>query len=75
MPDFETEIAEVLSPTNPLGIKAGGEGGTTPALAVIVNSVVDALRAYGVEDMSMPVTPHKIWQAIHGAKAKQGDTE
>ena len=24
-----TEIAEVLSPTNPLGIKAGGEGGTT----------------------------------------------
>ena len=75
LPDFETEIAEVLSPTNPLGIKAGGEGGTTPALAVIVNSVVDALRPYGVEDMSMPVTPHKIWQAIHGAKAKQGDTE
>ena len=75
LPDFETEIAEVLSPTNPLGIKAGGEGGTTPALAVIVNSVVDALRPYGVEDMSMPVTPLKIWQAIHGAKAKQGDTK
>ncbi len=32
LPSFRTEIVEVLSPTNPLGIKAGGEGGTTPAL-------------------------------------------
>ena len=30
LPSFTTEIVEVLSPTNPLGIKAGGEGGTTP---------------------------------------------
>ena len=36
LPSFRTEIVEVLSPTNPLGIKAGGEGGTTPALAVVV---------------------------------------
>ncbi|MGC2123508.1 MAG: xanthine dehydrogenase family protein molybdopterin-binding subunit, partial [Xanthobacteraceae bacterium] len=28
LPHFDTGIAEVLSPTNPLGIKAGGEGGT-----------------------------------------------
>ncbi len=28
---FATEIVEVLSPTNPFGIKAGGEGGCTPA--------------------------------------------
>ena len=39
-----TEIAEVLSPTNPLGIKAGGEGGTTAAPAVIISAIVDALR-------------------------------
>src|SRR5215831_10047990 len=31
MPSFRVEIAEVLSPTNPLGIKAGGEVGTTGA--------------------------------------------
>ena len=35
----------MLSPTNPLGIKAGGEGGTTPALAVVINAIVDALKA------------------------------
>ena len=29
VPSFTCEISEVLSPTNPLGIKAGGEGGTT----------------------------------------------
>src|SRR3982074_3336462 len=33
LPSFRTEIAQVLSPTNPLGIKAGGEGRTTAAPA------------------------------------------
>ena len=65
MPSFDAEIAEVLSPTNPLGIKAGGEGGTTPALATLVNAVVDALSPYGVEHIDMPVTPLAIWRAIH----------
>jgi len=65
MPAFDAEIAEVLSPTNPLGIKAGGEGGTTPALATLVNAVVDALSPYGVEHIDMPVTPLAIWRAIH----------
>jgi carbon-monoxide dehydrogenase large subunit len=69
LPSFKTEIVEVLSPTNPLGIKAGGEGGTTPALAVIVSGVLDALKDYGVHDMKMPATPFTVWQAIQEAKA------
>jgi carbon-monoxide dehydrogenase large subunit len=69
LPSFKTEIVEVLSPTNPLGIKAGGEGGTTPALAVIVSAMVDALRDYGIRDIQMPATPYTIWQAIQDAKA------
>jgi len=68
LPSLHTEIVEVLSPTNPLGIKAGGEGGTTPALAVIVNAVVDALRTYGICDLAMPVTPFSVWQAIEAAQ-------
>ena len=67
-PMFLTQLNEVPSPTNPLGIKAGGEGGTTGALAAVVNAVVDALQAYGVWDLQMPITPHKIWQAIHQTK-------
>jgi carbon-monoxide dehydrogenase large subunit len=69
MPFFKSEIVEVLSPTNPLGIKAGGEGGTTPALSVIVNALVDALGDYGITDLQIPVTPHAIWKAIQNAKS------
>jgi len=67
-PNFVTELNEVPSPTNPLGVKAGGEGGTTPAPAVILNAVVDALRPLGIDDMKMPVTPLKVWQAMQDAK-------
>ncbi len=69
-PFFKSEIVEVLSPTNPLGIKAGGEGGTTPALAVIVNAVCHALRDYGVHDIKMPLTSYRVWQAIQDAKVQ-----
>ncbi|HSR71502.1 MAG TPA: xanthine dehydrogenase family protein molybdopterin-binding subunit [Kiloniellales bacterium] len=71
LPSIRTEIVEVLSPTNPLGIKAGGEGGTTPAPAVIVNALVDALRPYGITDLAMPATPFAIWAAIENAGKRQ----
>ncbi len=70
LPSFATEIVEVLSPTNPLGIKAGGEGGTTPAPAVVINAIVDALRPYGIRDITMPATPFAIWQAIATANSR-----
>jgi carbon-monoxide dehydrogenase large subunit len=69
-PMFQTEIMEVLSPTNPLGIKAGGEGGTTPAPAVIVSAFVDALKPYGIDHITLPVTPFTVWKAIRDAEAR-----
>ena len=57
------------SPRNPLGIRGGGEGGTTPALAVVVNAIVDALSHLGVRHMEMPATPERVWRAIRDAKA------
>jgi carbon-monoxide dehydrogenase large subunit len=68
-PSFRTALNEVPSPTNPLGVKAGGEGGTTPAPAVIVNAAVDALSEFGIRDLKMPLTPLALWQAMRGAKA------
>jgi len=67
-PAFDTALNEVPSPTNPLGVKAGGEGGTTPAPAVIINAIVDALSPLGVRDITMPATPFNIWTAIQKAK-------
>jgi carbon-monoxide dehydrogenase large subunit len=66
LPFYKTEISEVPSTTHPLGIRPAGEGGTTPALAVVVNAVVDALSEFGVTHMEMPVTPERVWRAIHG---------
>jgi carbon-monoxide dehydrogenase large subunit len=72
VPPFATEIAEVLSPTNPLGIKAGGEGGTTAAPAVVISAIVDALRDYGVRDIKMPATPYTVWKAMQDGKSRAG---
>ena len=58
----------MLSPTNPLGIKAGGEGATTAAPAAVVSGILDALRGTGVRDIQMPATPYTIWSAIQNAK-------
>ena len=71
LPSFKVEIAEVLSPTNPFGIKAGGEGGTTAAPAAVVSAIVDALRDYGIRDIKMPATPYAIWTAIQAARRRQ----
>ena len=68
LPRFRTEIVEVLSPTNALGIKAGGEGGTTPAPAAVANAIVDALAEFGVRDIPLPATPQAIWRLIHAAR-------
>ena len=69
LPSFTTEIVEVFSPTNPLGIKAGGEGGTTGAPAAIVSALVDALKPYGILNLDMPATPYRIWQAIQQTRS------
>src|SRR5262249_44619098 len=69
LPFLATAISEVPSPTHRLGIRGGGEGGTTPALAVIVNAIVDALGDYGVEHLEMPVTSERIWRAIEAGKS------
>jgi len=68
-PSFATALNEVPSPTNPLGVKAGGEGGTTPAPAVIVNAAIDALSELGVRDLTMPLTSLRLWHALRDAPA------
>jgi len=70
LPAFATEISEVPSTSNPLGLRGGGEGGATPALAAVVNAVVDALAELGVEHIEIPVTPERVWEAIRAATGR-----
>jgi carbon-monoxide dehydrogenase large subunit len=71
VPFFEIALAEDPTKSNPLRVKGGGEAGITPALAVVMNAIMDALKDLGVEHMDMPATPHRIWTAIQAAKAAQ----
>ncbi|WP_341366580.1 xanthine dehydrogenase family protein molybdopterin-binding subunit [Yoonia sp. BS5-3] len=65
---FSTECTPSLY--NPMGMKGCGEAGTVGALAAISNAVIDALWDVGVREVDMPFTPHRIWQAIQTAKAR-----
>jgi carbon-monoxide dehydrogenase large subunit len=69
LPMFKTAISEVPSTTHPLGLRGGGEGGITPALAVIANAIVDGLREFGVMHVDLPATPARVWCAIQQARA------
>ena len=69
VPSFDIALTEDPTMGNPLRVKGGGEAGITPALAVVMNAIMDALKDYGVEHMDMPATPHRIWTVIQDAKA------
>jgi len=57
----------VLSPANSLGAKGAGEAGATGSVPALANAVLDALKAVNVQNLEMPYSPARIWEAIHRA--------
>ncbi len=53
---------------NALHVKGGGEGGISPATAVVINALVHALAEKNVEDLPMPATPMVVWRAVHASQ-------
>jgi aerobic carbon-monoxide dehydrogenase large subunit len=53
--------------TNLLGVKGCGELGTIGSVPAIVHAVLDALADRGVLHIEMPLTPEKVWRALHPA--------
>jgi aerobic carbon-monoxide dehydrogenase large subunit len=55
--------------TNPLGVKGVGELGTIGAAPAVVNAVADVLvragRTRQAESLQMPLTPGRVWAALH----------
>jgi carbon-monoxide dehydrogenase large subunit len=69
LPFFSSELDESQPCThNPLGAKGCGESGTIAAPAAVVSAILDALAPYGVTDLEMPATPHRIWEAMKRAR-------
>jgi carbon-monoxide dehydrogenase large subunit len=62
--------ATTPSPRNPLGAKGLGEAGTIGIPPAVVNAVVDALSPLGVTHLDMPLTPERIWCALHNRQAR-----
>ncbi|NQV57725.1 MAG: hypothetical protein HQ503_17820 [Rhodospirillales bacterium] len=67
-PQFIVANNVVAAPNNPFGIKGAGEGGTTGAIGVIINAIVDALSELGIREIDLPATPEHIWRLIQDHK-------
>ncbi len=65
VPDIEVLSTVTPSPHNPLGVKGIGETGAIASTVTIYNAVIDALKPLGVTRLEMPLTPERVWQAIH----------
>jgi carbon-monoxide dehydrogenase large subunit len=64
-PDFELGRTETPTNVNPLGVKGAGETGTIASTPAVVNAVMDALAPLGIKHIDMPLTPEKLWRAMH----------
>ena len=67
LPLIAVESRDVPSPTNALGVKGAGEGGTVGAPGAVIHAILDALAPLGVTHLDMPATPERVWQAIERA--------
>jgi carbon-monoxide dehydrogenase large subunit len=71
LPSYVTERTETRA-SNRLGVKGVGEAGTIASTPAVVNSIVDALRPFGVRDITMPCTPERVWRAINAGTDANG---
>src|SRR5699024_257216 len=68
VPPFITDRTETPATTNELGVKGVGEAGTIASTPAIVNGVLDAIRHLGVDELEMPCSPARVWNAINAKK-------
>jgi len=71
LPAFNTTLTETDSPNSILGAKGVGELTAIGTPGPIHNAVIDALSEFGISHLDKPLTPLKIWNAIHASKANQ----
>ena len=67
LPDLDIAFLGEPTAANPLGVKGAGQAGAIAAPQAVVCAVLDALRPRGVTHIDMPLTPERVWAAIHRA--------
>jgi aerobic carbon-monoxide dehydrogenase large subunit len=71
VPVLRIDHMQTPSPYTEFGQKGIGEGGAIGPPAAIANAVNDALRPLGVEINQLPITPHRVLEAVLAAQTKQ----
>lgn len=74
LPEMELLHTEVPSPVTPFGVRGVGESGTIPPGATVANAICDALADFGVDLTSLPLTPERVWRAIHARPSNPRET-
>jgi aerobic carbon-monoxide dehydrogenase large subunit len=69
LPSFKVQSHNTMCTHNPLGSKGCGEVGAIGSPPAVINAVLDALAPLGVTDITMPASPHRVWQVINSVKA------
>jgi carbon-monoxide dehydrogenase large subunit len=70
LPSFELDETVTPSPVNPLGVKGAGEAGAIASTPAVANAVMDALAPLGIRHVDMPLTPQRLWHAIHDREVR-----
>jgi carbon-monoxide dehydrogenase large subunit len=70
VPMLRIDHMETPSPYSSFGQKGIGEGGAIGPPAAIANAVNDALRSLGVEINHLPITPHRILEALAASRKR-----
>ncbi|TFV67801.1 UNVERIFIED_ORG: xanthine dehydrogenase family protein molybdopterin-binding subunit [Bacillus sp. AZ43] len=65
LPHFDTGNTVHEATSNPIGAKGVGEAGCIASTPAVVNAAIDAVRHLGVSDIRMPLTPERVWRALH----------
>jgi carbon-monoxide dehydrogenase large subunit len=65
LPHFHTANTVHAATSNPIGAKGVGEAGCIASTPAVVNAALDAVRHLGVSDILMPLTPERVWRAVH----------
>jgi len=71
VPVLRIDHMETPSPYTSFGQKGIGEGGAIGPPAAIANAVNDALRGLGARVDQLPITPHRVLEAIFAAQARR----
>ncbi|MEZ4728330.1 MAG: xanthine dehydrogenase family protein molybdopterin-binding subunit [Caldilineaceae bacterium] len=67
VPPILTDHVETPSPLNPLGVKGAGEAGAIPVGPLFAQAVEDALAAFKLEILEIPLSPNHLFALLQNS--------